>query len=316
MLELINFANYKNNLEMINYQPDNLARLLTELGVDGVEALFCEPWDQEVVPAELIKGVHLNFWPTWIDFWRENQAALLRQFGSLADVQACFGGLRPETMLACYRNDLKQAQRAGAKYAVFHVSHNELDEMYTWRFRADSRTVIDATIELVNCLAADIPPDLTILFENLWWPGMTLLEPDLVERLLSRVTHPNVGIMLDTGHLMNTNLCLNSQEQGVAYIIKTLNQLGSLRQFIQGIHLHQSLSGQYVSHNCHRPAPTLDLAGAMAHVMKIDQHLPFTATAARMIVETIQPRYLVHEFIVDSRRELVEYTQQQRRVLL
>ena len=315
MVELINFANYDTNRDMIENSSAGLKSLLTELGVDGIEALFCDPWDAAVLPASSIHGVHLNFWPTWLDFWRGNQQALERQFGSRENILAYFGGTEPEQMLACYRRDISQAKAAAAKYIVFHVSHNELDEIYTWRFRADSLAVVDATIEMVNSIVDDIPPDMTILFENLWWPGLTLLEPRLVDRLLSRIRHPKVGIMLDTGHLMNTNPELQDERQGVEYVLSVLGKLGTLSNSIQGIHLHQSLSGAYVKQSRCQTAPPVDLAASMAHIMQIDQHRPFSDSAAKQILELVQPEYLVHEFIVASREELVVNTNLQRKAL-
>ncbi|MDU4959209.1 MAG: TIM barrel protein [Sporomusaceae bacterium] len=315
MLELINFANYDRNRAMINNNPAELEKLLAELGVDGIEALFCDPWDPALLPAALIHGVHLNFWPTWLDFWRGDQQALARQFGSRDNIFAYFGGREPADMLAAYRRDFGQASAAGAAYAVFHVSHNEPDEIYTWRFRADSLAVVDATIEVVNSLAKDIPDNLTLLFENLWWPGMTLLEPRLVDRLLSRIDHANAGIMLDTGHLMNTNADLVSEHEGIAYILRVLDNLGSLRQAVRGIHLNRSLSGEYVKASRCRTAPAVSLAETMAHVLRIDQHQPFADPAARRIIEAVEPRYLVHEFIVDGRDALLRQTRQQRQAI-
>lgn len=315
MLELINFANYDTNRDMIGNSPAGLKSLLAELGVDGIEVLFCDPWDAAVLPAESIYGVHLNFWPTWLDFWRGDQQALARQFGNRENILACFGGTEPEQMLATLRKDFIQAKAAAAEYAVFHVSHNEVDEIYTWQFRADSLTVVDAAIEVVNCLTRDIPPDLTILFENLWWPGMTLLEPHLVDRLLSRVNHPNVGIMLDTGHLMNTNQELRSEQQAIDYVLSVINNLGSLARSIRGVHLHQSLSGDYVRQSRCQTAPAIDLAASMAHIMRIDQHRPFSVPQAKRILDAVRPDYLVHEFIVSSREELISYTARQRQAL-
>ena len=238
MVELINFANYDINRQMLLHQPNGLNNLLTELGVDGIEALFCDPWEESVLAASAIRGVHLNFWPTWLDFWRGDQQSLVRQFGNKENIVAYFGGTEPEHMLSCYRRDIRQAKAVAAEYVVFHVSHNELDEIYTWRFRSDSLAVVDATIELVNSLVDEISPDMTILFENLWWPGLTLLEPQLVDRLLSRIRHPKVGIMLDTGHLMNTNPNLQDERQGIEYILSVLAKLGSLSHSIRGIHMH------------------------------------------------------------------------------
>ena len=300
---------------MIGNSADGLRRLLADLSVDGIEALFCDPWDPAILPAACLHGVHLNFWPTWLDFWRGDQQALKRQFGSNENVLACFGGLSPDHLLASFRRDVAQAKAAAAKYLVFHVSHNEPDEIYTWNFRVDDKTVIDATAEVVNCITDEISDDMMILFENLWWPGMTLLNPSLVDRLLSRVRHPRVGIMLDTGHLMNTNPDLVDERQGVDYCLNVLGKLGSLSQSIRGIHLHQSLSGEYVKASRRAAAPEPDLVASMAHIMRIDRHQPFSDPRVREILEFVEPDYLVHEFIVSSYDELKRYTTQQRHAL-
>jgi hypothetical protein len=114
---------------------------------------------------------------------------------------------------------------------------------------------------------------------------------------------------------MNTNPELQDERQGVEYVLSVLGKLGTLSNSIQGIHLHQSLSGTYVKQSRCQTAPPVDLAASMAHIMQIDQHRPFSDSAAKQILEVIQPEYLVHEFIVSSKEELVAHTAQQRRVL-
>lgn len=52
--------------------------------------------------------------------------------------------------------------------------------------------------------------------------------------------------MLDTGHLMNTNPELQTEQDGIEYILKTVKALGEDRKLIRGLHLNCSLSGDYV----------------------------------------------------------------------
>jgi len=40
--------------------------------------------------------------------------------------------------------------------------------------------------------------------------------------------YPNVGLMLDTDYLLHTNLSLNSQQEGIAYIHRLLDEHGEL----------------------------------------------------------------------------------------
>lgn len=316
MLQLMNFSNYAARMSMIQHSAKQLEGLLRQLGLDGVEMLFCEPWDKTVVPPRLIHGVHLTFWPSWLDFWRGNTQALLKQFGTKNNIEKYYGGLDPEDMLSFYRENIRLAIAAQAEYMVFHVSHNDMDEMYTWQFRASDSDVIDATVELVNILSEIIPPDIEVLFENLWWPGMTLLDPAMVDKLLAGVRHGKTGIMLDTGHLMNTNHQLRSQKDGVKYILRILEQLGEYKTHIHGIHLHQSLSGEYVERTRSGGVPSgYSLEDAMRHALSIDQHRPFSEPEVRRLVEYVEPRYLVHEFLAESGNELVRSVRMQQQAL-
>ena len=122
--------------------------------------------------------------------------------------------------------------------------------------------------------------------------------------------------MLDTGHLMNTNLDLQSEAEGAAYVQKIYHELGELGKRVYGIHLHQSLSGAYTREMMRRHVgwkTPLDWQTAMDYVMHVDQHQPFHTDAARRIVETVQPMYLVNEFQHRSRDDLVSKLHIQQR---
>lgn len=300
MLQLVNLSNYKTDLELIQNSSVCLSEFLIANGLDGVEMMFCAPWDASVHREEWIHGVHLQFWSGWLDFWRGDHAELLRQFGTEENIITCYGGLRREDWLNRYRENIRLALQAGAGYLVFHAGHNRLEEIYDWQFAASDREVVEATIEVANALAADIPNDVALLFENLWWPGLRLLDRELVAQLFEQVRHPNTGIMLDTGHLMNTNQELKSEDDGVEYILSVIDGLGDCSRYIRGVHLHHSLSGEYVGRTRRRGREPVSFGEAMAHVMQIDQHLPFSTTQAGRIIERLQPDWLVHEFVQKS----------------
>lgn len=306
MLELVNLSNDMFDMEMIHNSPACLEAFLNYHHLDGLEMMFCAPWDRQIHRREWIKGVHLRFWPNWLDFWRGNEKILLREFGNEAAIAAYYGGRTREAWLEVYRENIRTAVQAGAEYLVYHVSHARLSELYNWKFSATDQDVIKATIEVVNELAGEIPDNVALLFENLWWPGLTLADSKLTAHLLDSVKHANVGLMLDTGHLMNTNAALRTQEEGVAYILQVLSQLGSYKSYVKGIHLHHSLSGEYISKTRNAECPDLAIDRIMSHVMKIDQHLPFSTPKVQRIVKEVQPDYLVHEFLNASMDDWVE----------
>ena len=150
---------------------------------------------------------------------------------------------------------------------------------------------------------------MALLMENLWHPGLTLTEPEVTGLLLNRVRYQNKGIMLDTGHLMHTDLTLRTQEEALAYIRRRIEEQGeAVRKAIRGIHLNQSLTGDYMaSVAAHPPALSRDPQKRMeqvyTHAFSCDQHRPFTCPGVQAFIEWIDPEYLTFEFISRSRAE-------------
>ena len=112
---------------------ESLAADCAELGLAGVEGI----WAGEDIPAgfplSLLAGYHLTFYADWLDFYREDKAALLRKFGSMAAVERHYGGRDPDALLKFYRADLERARALGASYVVFHVTDVSIEEGYTYR---------------------------------------------------------------------------------------------------------------------------------------------------------------------------------------
>ena len=307
MLTLTNLSNADCDVEnLLQNSPDTLAEILHTHMLDGIEFMRCAPWDRTMFPADYIKGVHLLFWPTWVDFWCGDRAALMAEFGSEEKIRTYYGSLHVSDWIAAWKENLRRAAECQPQYLVLHVAHNRTSEMYTRAFAATDEDVIRATIELVNEIACEIPQGCKLLFENLWWPGLTFCQPHLAAMLLEQVDYPDTGFMLDTGHLMNTNLALRSEADGAAYVMKIYRDLGAVGKYVYGLHLHQSLSGSYVREMMRRNAGAcdpLDWRTAMDYVMCVDRHEPFRTEAARRILDAVQPAYLVHEFLQRSRTD-------------
>ena len=278
-----------------------LDKKLKALGLDGVEGIWDPDEIDETFPAAMLTGCHLIFYPDWLDFFRQNVPELLRKFGSMETVERAYRGSRPEDLVEQYRADLARAIRYGAKYMVFHVSDVSQEEGWTYRWLHDDYAVLDASLEIINELLRGREPNFDFLLENQWWPSFTFTDPKKTEYLLSRVDYPRVGIMLDTGHLMNTDLSIRSQKQGAAYILERYRAHGELGKAVLGMHFHQSLSRDYVrGHVGTYPesVPRDFFEGFSAnyyHVQHIDRHNPWTVPEAGLIVHEIAPKYLTHE---------------------
>ncbi len=216
--------------------------------------------------------------------------------------------------------DLRWAHYYEAEYVVFHVSEATIEESFTWKYHHTDEEVIDATIELLNELLKDEDGSLMFLVENLWQPGLTFTRPEMTKRLLEGIQYPNKGIMLDTGHLLHTNIAIRTQEEGVQYIHSLLESHGELCKYIKGVHLHQSLTGEYCEQTMKNP-PELgktyqERYGKMFwHAFAVDQHLPFTCEGVGELVKRIAPEYLTFEFITENSTQHREYLDVQRKAL-
>ena len=304
MLELVNLSNASFDTEnLLQGDGKKLQILLEQYRLDGIELMLCEPWDPVLHPAKDIQGVHLRFWPNWLDFWRGDQAALLQEFGSEAAWRQAYGNSR-EAWLEGYRENIRAAVRCGANYVVFHAAQARTSEIYTRQYDVTDEEVIEAALEMVNQVIDVLPESCRFLYENLWWPGLTFCQPELVQRLLDGTDHQNTGFMLDTGHLMNTNLLLRNEAQAVDYVLKTIENLGEMKQKVYGLHLHRSLSGEFVQKIMQayrgKEKKSLDWQQTFSYIARTDQHEPFQTDAVRKLIEEIRPEYLVHEFIQDS----------------
>ena len=156
--------------------------------------------------------------------------------------------------------------------------------------------------------------------ENLWQPGMKFTDPKITKRLLDGVNYPNKGIMLDTGHLLHTDTGIRTQEEGVAYIHRMLDEHGELCKYIRGMHLNQSLTGDYCEKTRKNP-PKMGTTYSerytqmFFHAFAVDKHEPFTCQGIKELIQRISPEYLTFEFITADNTQHQRYLQQQLKAL-
>lgn len=292
MQELINYCPVDSKGNLIQGDFAELASFLQVQNLQGCEVFL---YENKPFPAGLqpyTKGVHLRFWPSWLNIWRKK--AERSQW--LAEIKA----------------NLDYALALEPEYLVWHVAHVEPEEIYDRQYAADSATVLAAAQEVVQALLAWVPPQVTLLLENLWWPGLNLLDQHATEAFLGSFTQANLGIILDTGHLSNTNLRLTGEAEEISYLVARVQALGSVGQRVAGMHVSSSLAGSYVCSEQWR----LQTKGAQpepGYIYKVDQHRPFSHPAAGELLSLVHPEWLVHELYYDNFAQLAELLASQRR---
>lgn len=310
-----------------------------QFGLNGLEVIRGGEPDQGKICPEMINGVHLFFQVFWMDWWKGKTEWLDEEFDSRQQWMEYFGSEDREGYLNCLRADLEYADAIGAHYVVFHVSEVDLLESFTWKFKYSDEEVVDACIEIINLLLDGKDYTFDFLVENLWWSGMTFQDAALTRKMMDGIHYEHKGIMLDTGHFMNTNHDLETPEEALLYLHEMLDahEAEGLLPYFRGMHLQMSLGGSYVkrqkraweqkrmilcsSAECYseqqfRTLPFYDrFRLAYEHVGRIDLHQPFTGEGVSRLVERVSPVYLTFEFQQKSREEYEQFLCEQSRLL-
>lgn len=332
MKYLMNLSTHPEDVGKFGPAPESLLQFLNAHQLSGIEVINYSHWQQDLLPSHCIVGYHMPFWPLWLPFWREDNHWLKTTFGDEETVALYYGGKHRSALVKAFRAQLQTALDMGAAYAVFHVSHCELEECFSYNFKTKPQEVVEAFIELLNMALEGValPKNFTLLFENQWWPGLDFLDHKLMKRLLEAVHHESLGFLLDTGHFMNSHLDLNSETEALVLLNEWYDALSDLKHYVKGIHLSSSLSGAYVKAQISQfemgqlaSHPALDLSrlffdryfASFDHIGQIDRHGVFENEAVMKLIEKIAPSWLVLEFMTGSKEEADQMIGRQLSVL-
>ena len=301
---LLNISTHGSDRELIGDDWSVVQTFLRDEGFDGFELYPVQGYPFEKIPSGIIHGIHLRFFIIIEPIWNGNRARLLDIFGDEATILHFYGGSGREALIETYRWQLELAERLGCDYVVFHPTHCELEYIYDWKFPWTWQSTVDLSADIMNEVMRETPFRGRLLFENLWWPGNFRLDhPEEIERLLGRMDYPNCGIVLDTGHLLNKNQCIRTESEGIAYLLQTVENLGTLKSTILAVHLTRSLSAEYVNAAKSLQDPYKGsqnfwerLAIARQHVQQIDTHDAFESREIARLFESIEPEHVVFEF--------------------
>ena len=291
--------------------------------MDGIELGLTMDYDISKIPEGIVKGVHLSFYPMWLDFWRGDIAKVEEILGGHEALLDYYKGETKQVIIDSYKTQYERAKALKAKYMVLHVSHICIEDSFTWQFDYTDEEVIDATIELVNEVFPEDEDGPMLLFENLWWPGLTYLDKGLTARLLEKVKYRQKGLLLDVSHLTLTNLKIGTEKACYTYIKEVIQNLGELKQFIYGVHLNKTLPKHYMQQDRsylverYREAktPQLKMRVLKQHIQKLDPHQPFDHEVAKQIIEYINPQFCVYETNPNDIYEMAYFIKKQNLAL-
>jgi len=298
----------------------DVEKFLDEFALDGLEVMPYGSLTLSFLPENRVTGIHLGYFPCWVDFYSGNTAGVLSEYGTLEEAHAHFGGDSPEAIERFFAEQLDFAERVHAEYVVFHVSDVSLAESVSYRFVHTHRQVIDETVRLLNRILDKNRHSFAFLMENQWWPGLTFLNPDEELRLLDGIDYPNAGFLVDTGHLFHTNLGLRSEDEAIDWSMEALSKNSRLLKSIRAVHLHQSLTGDFVKKMIANPPEIRGsyrerLGSVYEQILGIDLHRPFCSGRVKELIGFLNPEYLTHEFITVDRKQHEEFLKTQIKAL-
>lgn len=303
---------YSGKADMNNFIKDCLC--------DGCEVIRGGEDTTGIYDSDNVIGVHLYFYPNWLDFWNNDIERLKLHFGTHDVWEGYYRATNREEFLKPYRDDMEYAEAMGAEYVVFHVNDVSNEEIFTYQWEHTDEQVIRGAAEVVNELTKGKNYHFKLLFENLFTSGMRLLNPRETALMLELTDYENKGILIDTGHLMCAPQNITTEEQGIDFVLDTVKKHGELAKYFNALHLHKSTTGNYISKlKTMNIIPKKDFYDRFAQsydiILNIDQHLPFESERVQEILELVQPEWCIHEVTAKNREEKLERVLRQMKSL-
>ncbi|WP_321515801.1 TIM barrel protein [Marinifilum fragile] len=327
---LIDFSVHPSDVDRFDNKWEGLKEYINTKELDGVELLIGYDQPSDEIPKEVVKSIHLPFWVTWLDVWRKGEEAAKYYFPDVNNdyLQFCCGGRNASEMVQTQKKLWENASLFNPAHAVIHAAHVELDHAFSRDFTYKNTEVSSNLAEMLNRTAQEFTngePPVTLAIENLWWPGLDLLFPAEVDDFAGRLEFNNWNVLLDTGHLMNTNPALRCEDEAIDFVLDRISRLSKgIQAKIKSLHLNCSLSGEYQLKQIQNGFPQEweklthreKYSAARKHVLQIDQHLPFQSERVKEIIAEVQPEIVVHEFITKDMDEFTEKLEVQRNNLM
>lgn len=324
MKKLLSFIASDSYLKEIGDGWNELDKILQEYQLDGIETMTGGFYDPENIETVNPVGHHLLYFPSWLHMWLEDKEELIKEFESLEKAVEVYGGWGRQRLIEFYKNEFLDSIKMGAEYMVFHVAHVGLDEVFGDNFKYGNKEVLAYTVELLNEVFKDVKDGPILLLENLWWPGMDLLNEIETKEFLNQINYPNKGIMLDISHLTLTDKNIKNFETVEKYIGDIILNSPILKKHIRGIHLNATFPFLYrknkLEANKKKIAITknrMDRYGIIIdHITNLDSHEIYNDNSINRILEKLDIEYLVYEFKWKDKNQLLKNLKNQNKVLL
>ncbi len=311
MRHLLSFSVYQ-DLSDLGADP---ASTLGSVGADGLELLTSYEAPDPAFRG-LAETVHLPYATDWLAAWEGRPYDLPEDC-----CRFYMYGRDREEVGGSIVSAVEAAATVSPAHGVLHAGNADIPQLCLRRQGRDSAQVLDAFAEMVNTAVSGMPggePPFRLLFENLWWPGLRLLDESDFRYLERRMEFDNWGICIDTGHMMNCLPDIETEQDGIRALRDIFLGYGrDLVERVSAVHFHWSASYGY-RRSFEERVPQGDLmdfiSSVYSHISKIDQHMPFSDPSCAELLDILEPDYVVHE-MPGSKSGMLEDFRQQRGLL-
>ncbi len=293
------------------FGPEPLVSL-GHMRCDGLETLtgFFEP---DPMYRGITRTVHLPYAPDWLASWEDRPWDMDESYSLFY-----MYGRGREELVSNIRDAIGFAAMLEPAHGVFHACNADLTEVYRHRYTRDDSYVVDALCEMMNEVVSAMPggePPFKIAFENLWWPGLRMLDDSGFRTLERRLEFDNWGFCLDTGHMMSC-LPTSSEQDGIERLLRVFEGYPEdMLDRISAVHFHWSATVDYRTTFPERemgPGTSVQefIRDANTHVGSLDRHLPFSDPRCVELIEVLDPEFVIHEMLGSERGVIEDYAKQ------
>ena len=290
---------------------------LKDIGCDGVE-LFTLFDKVPLFYRKVSPSVHLPYAIDWYSGWMGT--ADTDEFDENNVKHVLYGRDRDE-IVSNIRSAIDFASVIEPAYGVLHAGSANLEEAMLREQTDNSRDVLKEFCEMMNRTVSGFrgnEPPFKLAFENLWWPGLKLLDPWEYKYMASHLEFDNWGFCLDTGHMMNTLPDADNEQVCIDRLLDIFSKYPEeMKERIGTVHFHVSTSANYrrTFEPVRRPpGETMieTISRIYPHIIKIDQHRPFSDSRCRLLIDELSPDFVTHEMLGPTTEHVIGKFLQQR----
>lgn len=289
--------------------------------IDGIESVLCNDISVKEYKRFPLKGGHLIYFPTWLEFWKEDKKKVLEDFSNEESLKNYFGSLDKNILIEIYKEQFEMAKKLQVEYMVFHVSHVRPRDIFTFEYDYTSLEVLEESLKIINEVFKGEGP--LLLFENLPWPGLTLKNYEETKYFFEKVQYEKKGFLLDFSHMICTEKKIKNYSEADKFILNKIKELKELKSKVYGVHVNGVDFNNYLDEDFGKKLEEWEKGDKierfyleMNHIKKIDSHKVYKGDVYRILQELSQVKYINLELNISSVSQINETVKSQLKYLI